>query len=90
MGASFDSVEEQKAFAEQEGFPYRLLADTDKSVGLAYGVEAPSDNKFPDWPLRVTFLFDPAGMIAKVYDFSDQPYLSEHAQVVLADINELS
>tara|TARA_B000000477_G_C5905319_1_gene148396 strand:- start:61 stop:339 length:279 start_codon:yes stop_codon:yes gene_type:complete len=90
LGASFDSVEEQKAFAEKEDFPYRLLADTDRSTGLAYGVGRNADDKFPDWPLRASFLIDPNGVIAKVYDFADKPDLSEHAQKVLDDLKELS
>ena len=35
VGASFDSVEAQKKFADEEGFPYRLLADVDKVMGTA-------------------------------------------------------
>ena len=36
IGASFDTVEAQKNFADEQGFPYRLLADTDKVMGTAY------------------------------------------------------
>ena len=36
MGASFDTVEAQKQFADAQGFPYRLLADTTKAMGQAY------------------------------------------------------
>ena len=90
MGASFDTVEEQKSFAEKENFSYPLLADTDRSTGLAYGVGRDADDKFPDWPRRASFLIDPDGVIAKVYDFADKPDLSEHAQKVLDDLNELS
>jgi peroxiredoxin Q/BCP len=90
LGASFDSVEEQKAFAEKEDFPFRLLADTDRIAGLAYGVGRNADDKFSDWPRRASFLIDPNGVIAKVYDFADKPDLSEHAQKVLDDLKELS
>ena len=90
MGASFDTVEEQKAFAEKEDFSYPLLADAARSTGLAYGVGRDADDKFPDWPRRASFLIDPDGVIAKVYDFADKPDLSEHAQKVLDDLNELS
>ena len=90
MGASFDGVEEQKAVAEKEDLSSPLLADTDRSTGLAYGVGRDADDKFPDWPRRASFLIDPDGVIAKVYDFADKPDLSEHAQKVLDDLNELS
>ena len=34
LGASFDTVDAQKHFADDQGFPYRLLADTTKGAGL--------------------------------------------------------
>ena len=37
IGASFDSVADQKTFADNEGFPYVLLSDPDKAMGTAYG-----------------------------------------------------
>ena len=45
LGASFDSVADQKAFAESEGFPYRLLSDPDKVVGKAYHAEREEGEK---------------------------------------------
>ena len=36
LGVSFDSVADQKKFAEDEGFPYRLLSDPDKAMGAAH------------------------------------------------------
>ena len=41
VGASFDSVEAQKKFADEEGFPYLLLADVDKVMGTAYLADQP-------------------------------------------------
>ena len=38
VGASFDTPKENKAFAEAEGFPFKLLADEDRSVGRSYDV----------------------------------------------------
>ena len=35
VGVSFDTVEEQKAFAESEQFPYTLLADPARKKGAA-------------------------------------------------------
>ena len=37
LGISFDTVDENRAFAEKFEFPYRLLCDVDRSVGIAYG-----------------------------------------------------
>nr|WP_246324230.1 peroxiredoxin [Petropleomorpha daqingensis] len=38
IGISRDSVERQRAFAEQEGFDFPLLSDADGAVCAAYGV----------------------------------------------------
>lgn len=37
FGVSFDTVEENRAFAEKLDFPYALLCDTTRAMGLAYG-----------------------------------------------------
>ena len=37
LGISFDSVEENRAFAEKFDYPFRLLCDTERTVGMAYG-----------------------------------------------------
>jgi peroxiredoxin len=90
LGASFDTVEEQKVFADSESFPYRLLADPAREAGAAYEVARPADHKAAGWPRRASYLIGPDGLIAKSYDFRDSPDLSEHAQEVLNDINSFS
>jgi|TARA_Y100000590_G_scaffold300902_1_gene339236 peroxiredoxin Q/BCP len=90
LGASFDTIEEQKAFAEKESFPYALLSDPDRAVGQLYGVAREPDHDFAGWPRRASFLIDPSGVVAKVYDFRDKPDLAEHAATVLTDLQELS
>jgi len=37
LGASFDNVEDNRKFAEKFKFPFPLLCDTDRKIGLAYG-----------------------------------------------------
>ena len=37
LGISFDSVGENAAFASKFDFPYPLLCDTSRTIGLAYG-----------------------------------------------------
>ena len=59
LGASFDTVEEQKAFAEKESLPFRLLADPDRSVGQDYGVARDEGHDFAGWPRRASFLIQP-------------------------------
>ena len=37
LGVSFDTLEENKAFAEKFDFNFPLLCDTNRAMGLAYG-----------------------------------------------------
>jgi peroxiredoxin len=64
-----------------------LLSDADRSVGRSYGVARAPDEKYPDWAKRITFLIDPNGVIAKVYEVTD---VATHPDEVLADIRSLS
>ena len=44
LGASFDSVEANRKFAEKNDFNFQLLSDRDRSLALAYGAaETPQD-----------------------------------------------
>ena len=61
VGASFDTVEEQKAFAESENFPFALLADTDRAIGEAYEATRPADDGLAAYPLRISYLIAPDG-----------------------------
>ena len=83
MGISFDTPADNKAFAEAQGFPYRLLSDPDHQVGAAYQALRPADDKLAAYPLRLTYLINPAGVIEKAYEVSDA---ATHADQVLADI----
>ncbi len=85
LGISTDSVGSHKKFAERYTLPFNLLADTEKEVVRAYGVWAPK--KFMGREFlgvqRTSFLIDPAGVIAKIYE-GVKPTL--HAQEVLRDM----
>jgi len=37
LGVSFDTAQDNKAFAEKFSFTYPLLCDRDRTMGLAYG-----------------------------------------------------
>ena len=64
LGASYDSPEDNRAFQEKFNFPFDLLSDPDQVAGAAYGV-VQEDKPYPS---RFSFLIDPDGNIAKVYD----------------------
>ena len=80
-------MEEQRAFADTEGFPYPLVSDTDKAVGHRYHAEREPGEDYYDWgvPRRISYLIDPEGRIAAAYDLAGQD-LAGHAAQVLADI----
>lgn len=77
LGASFDSVDKNRAFAEKFSYPFPLLS-FDKTAD-AFGVDDPSD---PGWPRRVSFLIGADRRIVKVYDPVSP---STHPAQVLAD-----
>ena len=86
LGASFDTVEDNRAFAEAEGFGYRLLSDVDREVGKAYDAARPDDDPLASLPLRVSYLIDPEGVIRRAYHVTDT---AGHAAEVLADLAAL-
>ena len=86
LGASFDSVEENKRFAADQGFPFRLLSDPDRTVGRTYGVVRADGDQYAAYAMRHSFLIDPEGVIARVYDVHD---VNGHAAEVLADLERL-
>lgn len=85
LGVSLDDVASHKAFAENHGLPFPLLADTDGVAATAYGVKT---RRFGmDLAKRETFLIAPGGTIAKHYREVDP---AEHSRQVLADLAKLA
>jgi len=87
FGASVDSVKKHAKFAEKYELPFMLLADEEKTLVNDYGVWG--KKKFMGREYlgisRVSFLIDPSGNIAKIYE-DVKP--AEHAQEVLEDIKK--
>ena len=86
LGASFDTVEENRAFAETESFGFRLLSDTDRSVGREYDAARPDDDPLASLPKRLSYLIDPDGVIRRAYHVTDT---AGHAAEVLTDLQSL-
>lgn len=86
LGASFDPPDANRAFAEKNDFPFRLLSDVDKTVGQAYEVKRAPEEPRPEWPKRRTYLIDPQGVIRKAYRVKD---VTTHPEEVLRDLAEL-
>jgi peroxiredoxin Q/BCP len=86
LGASFDPVEENRQFAADQRFPFRLLSDVDRAVGAAYGVARSPGDQYAAFARRYSFLISPEGVIARIYDVAD---VKGHADEVLADLERL-
>ena len=87
LGASFDTPGENKAFCDAEGFPFRLLSDTDREVGRRYEVVRAPGEEYADYAKRIAYLIDPAGVIRRSYDVTD---VEGFAAMVLADLADLA
>lgn len=88
FGVSVDSAASHAKFTEKYELPFTLLADTEKEMVTAYGVWGKKKFLGREYmgTSRWSFLIDPEGKIAKIYD-AVKP--ATHAEEVLADLNEL-
>lgn len=81
-GVSFDSVEENRAFAEKFGFDFRLLCDVERQLGLAYGA---CDAKTDGFARRISYLIGPDGAVAHVFgEVSPKTHAAEVLSAVRA------
>jgi peroxiredoxin Q/BCP len=88
IGVSPDSAKKHCRFKEKYDLPYPLIADTDHAVCEAYGVwqqKSMFGRKYMG-VVRTTFIIDPDGRIAKVFE-GVKP--EEHAAEVLAELKRL-
>ena len=61
---SFDTPGENAKFAEKFEFPFPLLSDTDRKIGLAYGAcDSPKD----EYARRIAYVIDENGRIAQAH-----------------------
>ncbi len=88
FGISTDGEKSHKKFEEKFELPFTLLADTNKEVVHAYGVWAPKKFMGREFlgTLRTSYLINPEGNIAKIYE-KVKPEL--HAEEVLKDLRTL-
>ena len=88
FGVSKDSVESHKRFAEKQGLPFKLLSDAETEVQKKYGAWRKKKMAGREYmgTHRMSYLIDPGGKIAKVYE-KVKP--AEHAAEVLEDLESL-
>lgn len=84
LGISFDTEEENAAFAEKFDFGFPLLCDTDRKIGFAYGA---CDSVDAEHPRRISYLIDPEGRIEAVYA---KVIPAEHPSQVLNDLTRIA
>jgi peroxiredoxin Q/BCP len=64
LGVSFDTVEENKRFAEKFNFPYPLLSDPTRAMGVQYGA---ADSTGAGNAKRVAYIIGPEGKVKNVF-----------------------
>jgi thioredoxin-dependent peroxiredoxin len=87
LGVSVDPVKKHAKFVTKYELPFTLLSDEEKEVVNLYGVWAKKKFMGREYMgiLRTSFLINPEGKIAKVYE-NVKP--ETHAEEVLADIRK--
>ena len=88
LGVSPDSAEAHRKFKAKYGLPMTLLVDADHAIAEAYGVWV-EKNTFGvkrKGIARTTFIIDPEGRIAHVFEKVDP---SGHGETVAAKLSEL-
>ena len=65
LGASYDSIDDNRKFAEKFSFDFQLLSDPDKSLAKAYGA---FDAGSPDYPRRAAFVIGKDGRITHAWE----------------------
>ncbi len=88
LGVSADPVKKHAKFAEKYELPFTLLSDEKKEMLGAYGVWAKKKFMGREYMgiLRNSYLIDPQGKIAKIYE-GVKP--KDHAEEVLQDLKAL-
>jgi thioredoxin-dependent peroxiredoxin len=85
LGVSVDTAESHKEFCAKEGLNFKLLADTDGKTSAEYG--STMEYNGAKYSARNTFIIDPTGKIAKVFE---KVKVQAHSEEVLAALAELS
>ncbi|NQY90693.1 MAG: redoxin domain-containing protein [Deltaproteobacteria bacterium] len=82
LGISFDTVEENKAFAEKFDYTFLLLSDVDRKVGLALGAcDAPDAG----WAARISYVIDEKGIVVASLADVDPTTHTDDVLKLLAD-----
>ena len=84
LGVSVDTAESHKEFCAKEGLNFKLLSDTDAKVSEQYG--SVMEYNGAKLSARNTFIIDPQGKVAKVFE---KVKVAGHSEEVLAALASL-
>ena len=65
---SFDTREENERFAEKFDFPFPLLCDTDRRIGIEYGA---AESKKDQYARRIAYVIGEDGRIVQAHEKVD-------------------
>ncbi len=75
VGCSFDEPEANRKFAEEMNFPFSLISDTERRVGMLYGAARSEGDEFAR---RIAYLIGPDGKIVQAHaKVNPKTYASE-------------
>jgi len=77
---SFDTLDDNRAFAEKFAFPYALLSDPTRALGLACGA---ADSADATHAKRVTVVLGPDGKVLQIHAKVDA---KSHPAALLASL----
>jgi thioredoxin-dependent peroxiredoxin len=80
VGVSFDAPADNASFVQAQAFPFRLLSDPDRKLGVAVGAAADAQQPAAK---RISYLVGADGKVVKAYP---QVVPANHAQEVLGDL----
>lgn len=80
LGISFDKPVANRRFQEKYGFPFDLLSDESREVGVAYGA---ADDTSAKSARRISYIIGTDGRIETVYATVKA---AEHPEQVLKDL----
>ena len=80
LGVSFDTTADNRAFALKFQYPFPLLCDTERTIGLAYGA---CDTKEAEYARRITYVIGGDGRIKQAHP---KVSAAAHPQELLATL----
>lgn len=86
LGVSVDTAESHKEFCAKEGLNFKLLSDPEGKVSEQYG--STMDYNGAKYSARNTFIIDPSGKIAKVFEKVKPTGHSEEVLAALATLQK--